>query len=130
MEIDEHGSDVTGNIRLRACECCAAPFYAHRSDRRFCSDRCRLKKWRSLQTALEQPLESTNPATAITSLLRTYLERCGSASRCEVTVQELGDLLIESAFLARRYASIQRDCLALQGALTLAKTASRRRSCG
>lgn len=51
MTTPEPPSEAIHLDRTRACEYCAAVFVARRSDRRFCSDRCRLRHWRSRRTA-------------------------------------------------------------------------------
>jgi hypothetical protein len=38
------------DARRRVCEHCASTFIAGRSDQRFCTDLCRLRRWRSRKT--------------------------------------------------------------------------------
>jgi hypothetical protein len=38
------------DARRRVCEHCATTFIAGRSDQRFCTDLCRLRRWRSRKT--------------------------------------------------------------------------------
>lgn len=38
------------DARRRVCEHCASTFVAGRSDQRFCTDLCRLRRWRSRKT--------------------------------------------------------------------------------
>jgi hypothetical protein len=38
------------NARRRVCEHCASTFVVGRSDQRFCTDLCRLRRWRSRKT--------------------------------------------------------------------------------
>jgi hypothetical protein len=128
VEIDESGSDVKGNGQLRACAHCAARFYPRRSDRRFCSDRCRLRNWRRLQSALAQTTDGNNPATGIAARLRIYLARSGPTGTCELTAQELRDLLVETASLGRVYVSIQQAYLVLQSVLATSNAVRQRRS--
>lgn len=47
--MDDSVSKYLANLdaRRRVCEHCAATFIAGRSDQRFCTDLCRLRRWRS-----------------------------------------------------------------------------------
>jgi ribosomal protein S27AE len=117
MEIDE--SALVGQVdrRLRACEHCAGSFIARRSDRRFCSDRCRLRQWRRVRAAVEQQLGDDVDHLRVVVDLRTLVARCGSSDRCEVNRSELSALLIGVDLLRRRHARIQRTCAVLQQCL-------------
>jgi endogenous inhibitor of DNA gyrase (YacG/DUF329 family) len=81
--LDQHISST----QTRSCEQCAATFIATRSDRRFCSDRCRLRHWRQLKShidsddhaSLHQELEQLRQEVAelrqVVAALRLALER-------------------------------------------------------
>jgi hypothetical protein len=50
MDISDTRYLVKLAARSRLCEHCATPFFAGRSDQRFCTDRCRLRHWRNLRS--------------------------------------------------------------------------------
>jgi ribosomal protein S27AE len=123
MEIDEGAlANRAGGIP-RACEHCAGTFLARRSDRRFCSDRCRLKQWRRVRAAAEQRLGDDSQHLRVIADLRMLVARCGSGNRCEVDRNELSALAVEVDLLRRQHAEIQRACAVLQQLLMAARQA-------
>jgi ribosomal protein S27AE len=121
MEIDEGAHAAWAAGSPRACEQCAGTFLARRSDRRFCSDRCRLKQWRRVRAAAEQRLGDDSQHLRVIADLRMLVARCGSSDRCEVNRSELSALLIGVDLLRRRHARIQRTCAVLQQCLKAAR---------
>lgn len=52
-----------------ACAYCGALFTARRSSRRFCTDRCRLRHWRLLKSALTaQPAEASITSSVVAEI--------------------------------------------------------------
>ena len=127
MQLDEGADAARASGHPRACEQCAGMFLARRSDRRFCSDRCRLKQWRRVRAAAEQRLGDDSQHLRVIADLRMLVARCGSGDRCEVNRIELSALLIEVDSLRRQHAEIQRACAVMQQFLKPSRQATTRR---
>src|SRR4051812_10023045 len=85
-------------VRSRVCEHCASTFTAGRSDQRFCSDSCRLRRWRTR---------------------RKVHSAIGSGD-----LERLATLLTEIDRLERQVAELQHANAALREALADARTCS------
>ncbi|MEV4264571.1 DUF2116 family Zn-ribbon domain-containing protein [Kribbella sp. NPDC049584] len=79
------GHDLTA--RQHVCEHCADTYTASRSDQRFCSDRCRLRNWRSRKRVRSaEALEAEHVTLLLTEVVRlqhqvTELQRANANLR-------------------------------------------------
>lgn len=119
----DHNLNRSGRLNDRACEHCAAFFIARRSDQRFCSDRCRLRHWRLLKSALRASAAEGSPADLPTQTAReVLLSLLGEdvplavVDRARRAVAELADLERELVRLRRQNAVLQADELGGNGA--------------
>jgi len=59
MNIPQPPEIANSSYRTNVCEQCSAHFEMTRSDQRFCSDLCRLRRWRTLRKTRLTPTETT-----------------------------------------------------------------------
>jgi endogenous inhibitor of DNA gyrase (YacG/DUF329 family) len=109
VDYDERRIQASGVQLQRACEHCAASFMTRRSNRRFCSDRCRLRHWRRLQAAVSQPGDDPSEQLQTIEELRELLQRILARRASVVEKDHHRSLLAGLAQLQREMARLREE---------------------
>jgi predicted nucleic acid-binding Zn ribbon protein len=80
------GHDLTA--RQHVCEHCADTYTAARSDQRFCSDRCRLRNWRSRKQVRSAQAIEAEHVTALLAEVDRLQHQVTELQRANATLRE------------------------------------------
>lgn len=114
----DHTVNRDGRVNDRACEHCAAFFIARRSDQRFCSDRCRLRHWRLLRSAVRALAADGSSATLPTQTARQILLSLLDEDRPIAVIEKVRTAVAELADLEREVLRLRGQNAVLQAKLS------------
>lgn len=103
-----HRASGSGQGHDRACEHCGAFFIARRSDRRFCSDRCRLRHWRMLKSGLGPMADDESAARSPSQTAREILLGLLTAEMPTVVAERVRTAIAELSELDREIVRVRR----------------------